>query len=169
MLLSNYPAFCCGWTRSDAVSPALARLSPSWSKPSCRVPGRHTPWSWGCRGRMKSPSDAMGSKGERQSPLPRRRRLVSKGSGTPFGRWGLGSAEGSPLVRTRLDADFRAIARGMQRESAASPLPRSRCKTTHILRAALSPAFRPSIPAGIKIEPGFQGAPSGACTPQPRP
>jgi hypothetical protein len=31
--------------------------------------------------------------------LPRRGRLGSKGAGTPFGRWGLGSAEGSPMAR----------------------------------------------------------------------
>lgn len=75
-----------------------------------------------------------GFKGSRNAPLPRRRRLGSNGAGTPLGRWGLGSAEGSPLVRERLDADFRAIARGMQRESASvslakigAVLPRTSC------------------------------------------
>ena len=38
----------------------------------------------------------------------------------------------------RLNADVTPRARGMQRESAASPLPRWCCTTTHILRSTLS-------------------------------
>jgi hypothetical protein len=52
--------------------------------------------------------EAAGFKGGRHAPLS----------------MGLGESEVSPLVRNRLDAVFRAKARGMQRESAASPLPR---------------------------------------------
>src|SRR3546814_18108106 len=53
--------------------------------------------------------------GSRNAPLSRRRRQGSIGAGTPFGRWGLGSAEGSPSVRNRLDACEAPQARSDER------------------------------------------------------
>ena len=71
--------------------------------------GARRPWSWvKGAGTLLAAPEAAGF----------------QGAGTPFGRWGLGSAEGSPLVRNWLDAGDAPQARGMQRESAASPLPR---------------------------------------------
>ena len=68
------------------------------------------PWSWG--------------RGEQERSIAAPEAAGFQGAGTPFDRWGLGSAEGSPSVRSRLDACDAPQARGMQRESAASPLPR---------------------------------------------
>ena len=94
---------------------------------------RNLPRSWGCWGRSTSP--------------PIGDRTVSRLSRVRC-RWGGKSpspASDQPAIRLtgalRLDAESAPAARGMQRESATSPLPRLRIRygsTPHILRPSLS-------------------------------
>lgn len=97
-----------------------------------------------CRWRGISPRPASGFQGAAIGPLVgfstgalavSNRRAVGQGfegAGTPLGRWGAGESEvslasGQQAIQLdsamRLNAEDAQMARGMQRESAASPLP----------------------------------------------
>lgn len=79
------------------------------SPSACRASNPRKGWSWVQREQERSlaPLEAAG---------------FQRGRHAPWSMGVVGSAEGSPLVRKRLDADFRATARGMQRESASVSL-----------------------------------------------
>ena len=93
--------------------------------------------------------------------MPRWRRLAASGAlqaagfqgqARLLGRWGMGSAEGSPMVLIRLDAG-EAPPAGRVHGRRAAGLYAKWAFATHILRVALSPPERSSTPGRIKLEP----------------
>ena len=91
---------------------------------------RQAAWPWGFQGSMEAPLNG----GQSVSRLCMVRCRWRGTSPSP--------ARGQPAIRLdggeRLNAASPPCARGMQRESAASPLPRWCCTTTHILRSTLN-------------------------------
>jgi hypothetical protein len=75
----------------------------------------------GSRGERSLPSSWV--KGSRNAPLPRWRRLGSKGAGTPSGRW-VWESEVSHLVIIRLNAGERQRPGGCNGGAQRAPLPR---------------------------------------------
>jgi len=73
---------------------------------------------------------------------------------------GISPASGQPPIRldggNGLNAQVTPLARGMQRESAASPLPRWCCLTTHILRYAINDSFQEK-PHSTTLSQGVTG------------